>query len=150
MPAPHRPQPPGFFSRGTCDLSGQINFNALANWTELYFASWYVNAKEPEVMSNFMRLYPKQNISNGKKTFIVSFSHIKKIQNKFFLPNQSKICINTPGGVSNLFPALGEEFFDQPSTSRVLCEGHTACHYHLSVNQKPKGFILLMNLSQHS
>lgn len=58
MPAPHRPQPPGFFSRGTCDLSGQINFNALANWTELYFASWYVNAKEPEVMSNFMQLYP--------------------------------------------------------------------------------------------
>lgn len=97
-----------------------------------------------------MRLYPKQNISNGKKTFIVSFSHIKKIQNKFFLPNQLKICINTPGGVSNLFPALGEEFFNQPSTSRVLCEGHTACHYHLSVNQKPKGFILLMNLSQHS
>lgn len=36
MPAPHRPQPPGFFSRGTCDLSEQINFNALANWTELY------------------------------------------------------------------------------------------------------------------
>lgn len=58
MPAPHRPQPPVFFSRGTCDLSGQINFNALANWTELYFASWYVNAKEPEVMSNFMQLYP--------------------------------------------------------------------------------------------
>lgn len=40
--------------------------------------------------------------------------------------------------VSHLFPALGEEFFDQPSTSCVLGEGHTARHYHLPVNQNQK------------
>lgn len=61
MPVPHRPQPPGFFSRGTCDLSGQINFSVIAKWIELYFVSWYVIAKRARGNEQLHAIIPYNN-----------------------------------------------------------------------------------------
>lgn len=47
MPEPHRPQPPGFFSPGTCDLSEEINFIVTGEWIELF------RLQEQEAISNF-------------------------------------------------------------------------------------------------